>query len=154
MQTSPQTIRPAKTPCQHAAHNNERILWPPASPGCSSPAPPIELLSVIDSLAPLAATHLNPYYNQLRQNYINNYVQAQLRKQLPKQFPELSVGKLDVGNTANTLQARNYLKYFQGGSKLVIYYLVNCWNHKSPVGHLSFWRCGRYFAKVLREAGP
>ena len=44
-----------------------------------------------------------------------------LRVQPTQQFPEpLSVGKLDVGNfafsnTANTLQARNYLNYFQGG---------------------------------------
>ena len=53
-------------------------------------------------------------------------------KELPKQFPEpLSVGKLDVGNfafsnAANTLQARNYLNYFQGGSGSVIYHLINC----------------------------
>ena len=73
------------------------------------------------------------FHNQLRQNYLNNYFQAEVGKELPKQFPEpLSVGKLDVGNfgfsnTANTLQARNYLNYFQGASKSVIYYLIyNC----------------------------
>ena len=71
-------------------------------------------------------------YSQLWQNYLNNYFQAKVGKELPKQFPEaISVGKLDVGNfvfpnTANTLQAGNYLKYFQGGSKSVIHYLTNC----------------------------
>ena len=66
-------------------------------------------------------------YNQLRQNYLNNDFQVKVGKELPKQFPEpLSVRNLDVGNfafsdTANTLQARNYLKYFQGGSKSVTY---------------------------------
>ena len=64
--------------------------------------------------------------SQLRQNYLNDYFQAKVGKELPEQFPEpRSVGKLDVGNfafsnTANTLQARNYLEYFRGGSKSVI----------------------------------
>ena len=45
-------------------------------------------------------------------------------------FPEpLSVGKLDVdnstfSNTANTLQARHYLKHIQGRS--LIHCLINC----------------------------
>ena len=73
-----------------------------------------------------------PSYSQLRQNCLNNSFQAKVGKELPKQFPELlSVGKLDVGNfafpkTANTLQARNFQNHFQGGSKSVIYYLINC----------------------------
>ena len=60
-------------------------------------------------------------YSQPRQNYLNHSFQAKVVKQLPKQFPEpLSVGKLDVGNfacsnSANTLQARNYLKYISSG---------------------------------------
>ena len=68
-------------------------------------------------------------YSQHRQNYLNSYFQAKVGKKLPKQLPEpLSVGKLDIGSfafssTANTLQARNYQKYFQGGSKSVIYIL-------------------------------
>ena len=58
----------------------------------------------------------------------NNYFQAKVGKDLPEQFPEpLSVGQMDGGNfalsnTANTLQAGKYLKYFQRGSKSAIYY--------------------------------
>ena len=70
--------------------------------------------------------------SQLRQNYLKKHFQAKVGKQLPKQFPEtFSFRKLDVGNfafsdTANTPQARNYLRHFQRGSKSVIYYLINC----------------------------
>ena len=69
-------------------------------------------------------------YSQLWQNYLINHFQAKVCKELREQFPEPK-NKLDVcnfafANTANTLQARNYLKYFQGGSKSVIHYLINC----------------------------
>ena len=61
-----------------------------------------------------------------------DYFQAKAGKELRKQFPEpTSVGEVDVRNfafssTANALQARNYLKYFQRRSTSVIYYLINC----------------------------
>ena len=59
------------------------------------------------------------------------FFQARVGKELPKQFPEpLSAGKLDVSSfafsdAADILQARNNLEYFQGGSKSVIYSLIN-----------------------------
>ena len=87
------------------------------------------------------------FYSQLHQNYLNNYLQATVGREFPKQFPEpLSVGKLNVSNfalsnMANTLQARNYLKYFQRGSKLVIYYLINCWYNNCPVCNLGGADC-------------
>ena len=68
----------------------------------------------------------------LRQSYLNHFFQAKVGRELPKQLPEPpSVGKLVVGNVAlsnaaNTLQARNYMKYFQGGSTSAIDYLINC----------------------------
>ena len=69
-------------------------------------------------------------YSQFRQDYLNIDFHAKIGRELPEQLPEpLSVGKLDVGNFAfqsNTLQARNYLKYLQGGSKSVIDYLISC----------------------------
>ena len=58
---------------------------------------------------------------------LNNYFQAKVGKELHKQFPEpLLVGNwmsviLHFQILQNTLQARDYLKYFQGGSKSVIY---------------------------------
>ena len=70
--------------------------------------------------------------SQLWQNYPKTYFRAKVGKELPKQFSEpLSVSKLDAGNfafsnAAYTLQVRNYQKNIQGGSKLVIYYLINC----------------------------
>ena len=69
---------------------------------------------------------------QLQQSYLNNYFQAKVGKELPKHFPEpLLVGNLDIGNfafssTANTLQSRNYLECFQGGSESVFDCLINC----------------------------
>ena len=79
--------------------------------------------------------------------YLTNYFQAKVGKELPKQFPEpLSVGKLDVGNfafsnAANTLQARNYLKYCQRVSKLVTYYPIICWKNKDPAGDFGGADC-------------
>ena len=66
-------------------------------------------------------------YSQLRQHYLKSYFQAKVGKELSKQFPEpTSVGKLDVNNfefwnAANTLQARNYLKYFHSESSSKVY---------------------------------
>ena len=58
----------------------------------------------------------------MEDTWLDANISIKVGKELPQQFPEpLLVGKLDVGNlavsnTANTLQARNNLNYFQGSS--------------------------------------
>ena len=80
---------------------------------------------------------------------------AKVGKKSLKQFPKpVSVGKLDVGNfafsnTVNTLQARNYLKYFQRGSKSVIYCLINCSNNESLASGMSPRATWRSFLCIL-----
>ena len=70
-------------------------------------------------------------YNQHRQNYLNNYFRAKVGKELPEQFPEsFPVSKQNIGNSHfHTLQRHEKpeitKKTIQGGSKAVIYYLIN-----------------------------